>query len=164
MNRTLRPSRIFNLGWIIFTIGWFISLGVFGPDKQSGRISIYLSSAFWVSQSICGLFGLMTSLELDQEGFTVRTMFRRRRYRWSEVKVFLVVRSGLSSGGVVFNLSNAADHKPHHGSFWRFTSDHDAVLPSGFGLSGEKLADTMNQWRWRWILTAESTARAVNAN
>lgn len=165
MNLTIRPSRIFNLGWIIFATPWFISLGVFGPDKQTGTAHIYFLSIFLAALSIRGFLTLQASLDLDEEGFTVRARFRSRHYRWSEVKAFVIGRAGISSGRVVFNLSDVDRDKLGRGSLWkRFINDHDAILPLRFGLSGQELAETMNQWRWRSILTDRPPAHAVNAN
>ncbi len=168
MNLTLRLGRLSGVLNLIAAVVLAISFGPFGfQNKGMGTVLPVIFAILFGVKAVWEFLVLIPGnycLTLDSEGFASRTIFKERRYRWDEVNAFSVGCSGLASGRVVYNFSNATqaqlERRPR-GLRATFMSDHDAMLPSNFRVSAADLAETMNQWRWRAV---NSIPRAVNAN
>lgn len=147
---TLRSGRINSAVSLGVSIAGFASLALFGWGKQTGVISLLAYGAMFAGNFISGLSGLFSSITLDSVGFTTRTVFSQRRYRWDQINPFIISRYRLSSRMVAFDFANSDERHFDRGRSWwwrTFVSDHDVVLPSRFGLAPKKLAETLNQWR-----------------
>lgn len=83
-------------------------------------------------------------LQLDREGFTLCSLFRRHRFRWEEIEGFYVVFAGREMVGWKFSAGcrAVALFKLN-----RAIAGCDAALPDTYGMSAEELASLMNQWR-----------------
>lgn len=88
-------------------------------------------------------------LQLTPAGFTVRTLLKRKDYRWEEVEEF---RPGVFRGTqwVVFTLSphgKAGRTESRLKSLNKAISGGDDNLPDTYGMSAEDLAELMNGWK-----------------
>ena len=163
-NDILRSGRINSSVQLGVSIAGFASLAIFGLGKQTGVISLLASGAIFAGVFISGLSGLLSSITFDSVGFTTRTVFSQRRYRWDEVKSFIVCSYRLSPRRVAFDFATSDPRHldRSHSWWWRtFVSDHDVVLPSGFGLAPDELADTLSQRRLRESIELSSSRAAI---
>jgi hypothetical protein len=118
----------------------------------------YILVVGWLSLGFFGLGGLVvlinmlpgaSGLTLDKEGFTIRNMFRRSRFRWTDASDFAAVEVG-DSKIVAFNLLSAAQAKLAKLSFAK--AGRNGALPDTYGLSAEDLAALMSLWRDRALV------------
>ncbi|HVN91945.1 MAG TPA: hypothetical protein VMT61_19170 [Candidatus Binataceae bacterium] len=94
-------------------------------------------------------------LALDKDGFTIRSLFKERRYRWADVECFVVVtvkHMGLipvsQQVGFYFseNYKRSRAMKVATG-LARAMVKFDAALPDRFGMKPRELANQMETWR-----------------
>jgi hypothetical protein len=85
-------------------------------------------------------------LKLDPDGLTIRSLFRSSFYKWSEIAGFVPGDVG-GNRGVVFNFT---DDFERHGRLRRLNvelSGAEGALPDTYGLSPERLAQILNEWK-----------------
>ncbi len=91
-----------------------------------------------------------SELTLDQEGFTVKAMFRTQRYRWMDITGFSVGKIGLNSM-VVFNFTDdfrsRSEAERAASDFMKNLNGFEASIPGGFGKSPQELSQLMNSWK-----------------
>lgn len=109
----------------------------------------------WVSLLFFGV-GLLVSvvaamptasyLRLDPEGFTICSLYRAHKVRWTDVTGFGVGRIFLNKM-VMFNFEPTYQRTPGLRSLNAGIVGYEAGLPDNYGLSHEELADLMNNYR-----------------
>lgn len=82
-------------------------------------------------------------LRLDASGFEVRSLFRAKAYRWSDIESFGVARIG-GTVSVVFTRRPTGSSPPAMG--FRL-SRADGALPDRYGMSAEELSLLLEAWR-----------------
>ena len=146
---TLKPSR---LKWAIVLLGCaaFVVIAVFiQPETDQDAMMRWLTMGFFglgVFASIPGLLGI-GGLDLDKDGFTIRTLGRKSRRTWKECSEFSPVR--LRRGGIFVGFSSTTDEKHALAGLAQSLAGTTGMLPDKYGMSPQKLADLMNQWRAR---------------
>jgi hypothetical protein len=85
-------------------------------------------------------------LKLDARGFTVRSLYRSTSYRWSDVIGFAPGRIG-GNRGVVFNLTPESQQQRRLRRFNAAVFGAEAALPDTYGVSAERLAEILNEWK-----------------
>jgi hypothetical protein len=113
-------------------IGWFV-LGFFG-----------LCALVFALQLLPGT----SRLRLDQNGFTVTSLFRSSTVRWSEVARFFVAQVG-GRAMVCWDYAGAVPHSTASRRLSRALAGVEAGLPDTYGLSAEALASLLEDWRQR---------------
>jgi hypothetical protein len=89
------------------------------------------------------------ALELNSEGFRVRTAFLTRSYHWRDVKRFGVFGGGIwQLVGLEFDSGRVRCGPLRRLS--RALSGFDSGLPNVFVLAPTQLADLLSQWRARF--------------
>jgi hypothetical protein len=86
-------------------------------------------------------------LRLDQEGFTICSLFRPGRVRWGDARSF---RSYAVPGGTFVGFDLAGASAPLGRLVARSLSGVDGGLPDTYGLEAEELAGLLNVWRDRY--------------
>ena len=91
-------------------------------------------------------------LLLTPAGFTVRTLFKRKDYRWGDVEEFhaTALKGTL---WIVFTLSPQGKTHRSETAFRRMNkavSGGDDNLPDTYGMSAEALAELLSQWKKRF--------------
>jgi hypothetical protein len=156
--RVLRPSR---LKWLLvlgisltFVVGGLLALfwpGRAGAPQREGAWVMWLCVGFFgLGVVVCLLQFLPRSsfLRLDGEGFTIRTLYRERTYRWEDVDTFGVTV-------VSFNKMVGFNFAPHFDRAARLRRVNKAIaffegaLPDTYGMKAEDLADLMNEYKCR---------------
>jgi hypothetical protein len=137
--------------------GWMVRL-------RSGE----LDAAWWSYGGIAffGLGALVSILQLvpgssflriTPEGITVRTVWRARFFRWSDIERFGVaeVSGGMPGTRVVgldFSASSPwADKMPRLKDLSRKLSGFDGALPDNYGWEHAKLAAHLNELRAKYL-------------
>ncbi len=145
---TLKPDR---LRWlIVFLISaGFVAIAVWiGP---SDPMLFYGAGGFFL---LCGLvaaplmFGVGSSLTLDPDGFSCKTLFRTFRREWRECSVFYPVSTGMRKFVGFSTAQDEAAH-PNLAALNRGMIGASGMLPDTFGYSAEALSDLMNRFRAR---------------
>ena len=92
-------------------------------------------------------------LKLAPEGFTMRSAFRRRFLRWSDVRSFELVRS---KGGSVLVFDYSASYQGRRPERRKTTkrenyavSDYDESIADIYTVAPADLAAVLNEWRLR---------------
>ena len=100
----------------------------------------------------CAVLGLLqcstdcSILRLTAEGLEVVSLFRRRKYRWSDVREFRAQKLG-SLECVVIRLGDAPPSIPSPAYSvppWRGLEE---AIPDTYGMTAEELARRLNTWR-----------------
>lgn len=114
--------------------------------------------------SLVGFFGLgafvslwmllpnSVYLLLTPGGFTIRTLLKRKEYRWEEIEHFQSITLK-GAPWVVFTLLGSGKvgrAETRLGWLNKAVSGGDDNLPDTYGMSAEKLAELMNQWKKRF--------------
>lgn len=146
------------IGTTYIFIDEFIRIFVY--EKARGTVGGWMSTfsgGVFMSLGIVGAIGALlqcipgaSELRLSAEGFTVRTLYRSRSYRWEEVSSFHPIRFVRKYVG--FEVTGAQDHTRLAG-LERTLTGFRANLPDTYGLSAEDLAALMNNWRNQAILS-----------
>jgi hypothetical protein len=139
----IRPSRTQSWGLISISVV-FVALGLFFGLRGD-------SMGFWAAGffGLCLLVGVVdavrswSSLRLDREGFDMRSLFRSRRYRWSDIRSFAV--SSASGKTLVTFMLHAPAHSPVAGP--PPGGNFDGALPDMYGQSAPALAALLDDWR-----------------
>jgi hypothetical protein len=113
----------------------------------------------WVGILLFGsgviVFGLLllpgsAYLKLDPAGFTVCSLFRPHSTCWYEVDSFQVARIG-GRKLVAFNYSNLHRGQEFARKLSSAIAGYEGALTETYGLSAERLAAMMNDWRQRGL-------------
>lgn len=126
----------------------FVAIGVFLVRQGHG----------WIAWANIGFFGLCavafainllpgaSSLRLDEDGFTVRSLFREGRTAWRDVTGFRPVRIGMNEFVGFDYRPDVPEHRRMRKLNSRITGI-EGMLPDRYGMRGEALADLMNAVR-----------------
>jgi hypothetical protein len=148
-NRVIRPHKwatlvLFLLNFTLFTLGVCTILN----DNPVG----------WLLAVPCGIFALIgvclllpgcSFLELNEEGFTLCSMFRRESYRWDDVARFGVVLVGSRPKVAFHYAATSSTLSPEGAAIAMQLGGYEAAMPTTFGLDPEDLAVLLNDWHTR---------------
>ncbi len=148
----LRPSLWKTALLLLVSLG-FVAGGLFMARDQP--LAGYASAAFFglgVVVGILQMFPNSSYLDIDRDGFTACTLFRRRVYTWNRVENFGVMRiqrySFTVRKFVGFNFSDIpAAPRSKMLEVSRDLCGFHACLPDTYGMKAEELADIMNKLR-----------------
>lgn len=144
---TLYPSRWRHALLLVVSAG-FVAMGVFLLGKGED----------WVAWACIGFFGLgvlafaanllpgASSLRLDGDDFTIRSLFRERRIAWQDVTGFRPVRIGTNQF-VGFDYLPGVSERLRLRRLNSGVAGIEDMLPDRYGMRGEALADLMNTVR-----------------
>jgi hypothetical protein len=142
--------------WLLIGSLVFVAEGVFLVTRGSwfGWAGILF---FGLGMVVAGVSLLPGSayLRLDAAGFTMCALFKPHSYRWYEVDSFKVGRLGTRKS-VVFDYSRLHRGKESLRKFNSRTFGFQGSLPDTYGMSAEKLAATLNEWRQRYAQSSEA--------
>jgi hypothetical protein len=168
MELILKPNRVRYVGLLVGCL-LFIAEGVYlvgqGHKAHQASLAKMTFVAGWAEILFFGVGVVVAclsflpgsgSLKLDSAGFTVCSLFRRHSYRWYEVDSFEVGRLLRVMGQkvVVFNFSKL--YRGHE-SLRKFNSrivGYEGAMADNYGMSVDKLAATLNEWRQRAVGTS----------
>ena len=174
---TLHPSTRKWLGVLAIGLGfivlgaWFIHApGSFSDSRMAQALGVFLTQLGlardttgavaefgWVTVVFFGIgagLSLLTllpgaaGLTLDQDGFVVRSLFRRRAYRWADVDAFTVTEVGYGRGSK--KLVGFDDRLAAASAIARANvklTGRNSALPDTYGLSAEDLVLLMSRWQ-----------------
>jgi hypothetical protein len=115
--------------------GWFVSLA-FG-----------IGSVFFIVQTLPNSSYLL----LKEDGFTVCSLYRASGLKWSDIEEFVVchVNAGFITANkiVAFNFSSTYNRRQKAREMSRSIAGCEGALPDTYGMSAEKLAELMNNWK-----------------
>ena len=115
--------------------------------------------AFAILASFVGLIaaiGLRQRLVLTPRGFSSRGVLGANVFRWPDVDRFIVVnQSGVNVVGFLAAPAYVAAADRRSNVLGRLLVGREMRVPTGFGMSAEKQAALMEDWRRRW--TADRT-------
>ena len=146
---TLKPDRLRWLIVFLISVG-FVAIAVWlGPNEDP--MLFYGAGGFFL---VCALiaaplmFGVGSSLTLDLDGFSCRTLFRAFRREWRECSEFYPISTGFRK---FVGFSTAQDEAAHPGmaAANRALIGATGMLPDTFGYSADELSDLMNRFRAR---------------
>jgi hypothetical protein len=83
-------------------------------------------------------------LELDDNGFLFRNLFRDSRFSWADIAGFEARRLSLRKF-VTFDFARGYTASRHARALARTISGAEGALPDTYGMSAEDLADLMNE-------------------
>jgi len=145
----LKPDRLRWLFVFLISAGFVAIAAWMGPEENP--------ALFWGAGGfflLCALiaaplmFGVGSSLALDGEGFTCRTLFRSFRREWRTCSTFHPVRVGFRQFVGFSTQQDEAAH-PNLAAVNREMIGASGMLPDTFGLGAEGLSDLMNRFRAR---------------
>ena|GEM_PF-2338981 len=145
----LKPDR---LRWlVVFLIcAAFIAIAIWlGPEREP--LVFYGAGGFFLLCALIAtplMFGVGSSLTLDREGFSCRTLFRTFRREWRECPAFYPVSTGLRKFVGFTTEQDEAAH-PKLAAANRTMIGASGMLPDTFGLDAEGLSDLLNRFRAR---------------
>jgi hypothetical protein len=126
------------------------------PKDNDGFLVVGSLVLFFAAGAVLSLMNLLPDrayLLLAPEGFTFRALFKSRSYRWGEIERFDTF-SHRGANMVVFTLSREGMLRLTESGFGKFNkaiSSGDDSLPDTYGMSADKLAELMNQWKEKFI-------------
>lgn len=151
LTQTLRPNRFKCLALLLLSCA-FVAIGlnmVFDGNTVGWLIISWLSIVFFGLGALVFIVQLLPNaayLQLDQEGFTVCSLFRSSSYRWSDVDTFEVTLIGLNRM-VVFNFSESYHQALSMRQIATAISGYEGALPDSYSLSVPALAALLNEYR-----------------
>jgi hypothetical protein len=83
-------------------------------------------------------------LELDDDGFCFRNLFRDSRFSWADIAGFEARRLSMRKI-VTFDFAHGYTASRHAPALARTISGAEGALPDTYGMSAEDLADLMNE-------------------
>lgn len=146
----LRPSRRRTAGLVALCL-LFVALGSALIAAGNGLVGGIAVLFFGLGAAVLGtnLLPGAAELRLDREGLEVRSLFRSRRFRWSDVHGFRPVTIPPAHSAVVgFDFSPGA--RPAGASLASSLAGVEGALPNTYGLSAAELATLLEQWRVRY--------------
>lgn len=145
----LKPDRLRWLVVFLISAG-FVGVAVWlGPDEDP--MIFWGAGGFFL---VCALiaaplmFGVGSSLTLDRDGFSCRTLFRTFRREWRECSAFYPVSAGMRKF-VGFSAQQDEAAHPNMAAASRALVGASGMLPDTFGYSADGLSDLMNRFRAR---------------
>lgn len=145
----LKPDR---LRWlVVFLIcAAFVAIAIWlGPQREP--VLFYGAGGFFLLCALIAaplMFGVGSSLTLDREGFSCRTLFRTFRREWRQCSAFYPVSTGLRKF-VGFTTKQDETAHPKLAAGNRAMIGASGMLPDTFGLDAEGLSDLLNRFRAR---------------
>lgn len=143
---TLLPSRLkYSLLLVLSLV--FVAMGAFLLTQQASAVAAWGCIVFFGLGAI--VFALIlfvpgaSSLQLDTNGFVVRSLFRSHRTAWKDVAGFRPVRIGVKK----FVGFDFAPGVPASRKLRRVNSamvGAEAALPDSYGVSVDKLSGLLN--------------------
>jgi len=155
----LRPSpwkwALIGLVFLALAVGMAL-LYAASPQESSGESLLLVGSlvGFFGLGALASFWMLLPNsayLLLTPAGFTIRTLLKRKEYRWREVEEFHAA-TFRGTPWVVFTLSREGKVNLPETSLRglnKALSEGDDNLPDTYGMNAEELAELMNQWRKR---------------
>lgn len=145
---TLVPSR---KQWWVIVIGagifFVISLLAVGFSGDPAALIVTAFAGFWAVLGAIMLAPGANSLRLDENGFEIEHLFRRKKYRWGDVNDFAVRRVGEFNQEVVSFEAGAEANL----SLWQRINGaligKSGCLPNTYGMAAEDLAKLMTAWK-----------------
>lgn len=145
----LKPNRLKWLLVFLIAIG-FVAIAVWlGPEREP--VVFYGAGGFFLLCALIAtplMFGVGSTLTLDREGFSCRTLFRTFRREWRECSAFYPVSTGLRKF-VGFATEQDETAHPKLAATNRTMIGASGMLPDTFGLDAEGLSDLLNRFRAR---------------
>jgi hypothetical protein len=144
---TLRPRRSTAV-WLLIGSSAFVAIGVWMASEE-GWIGYAIAAFFALCAAVAAvqLVPGASSLRIDREGFTCRSLFRSWSVRWDEVDHFFVV--ALRQGGVRVHQMVGWNYLVASGSRGRRLSSAlagcEGALPDTYGMKAAALADHLNR-------------------
>lgn len=144
--RVLRPRRIKFLGFFVASIGFTIIGGMMVSDGE--HLGWFCAVFFGACAFVFAILLLPNSsfLKIDENGFTVCSLFRSHTYSWKDIQSFDIAIVGIQKM-VVFNFSNTYKDARIARRMSVATCGYEAGLPDSFGLTPSELARLLNQYR-----------------
>ena len=145
---TLRPRRS-SAVWLFLGSSVFVAIGLW-MGSEEGWIG-YAIAAFFGLCAAVGLVQLLpgsSSLRIDRDGLTCRSLYRRFSVRWDEVDRFFVVT--LRQGGFRVHAMVGWNYLPGRGPPGRgrrlssALAGCEGALPDTYGVKAAELADRLN--------------------
>ncbi len=128
---------------------------IFGPLALLGLLLVI--GELWYGWLFFAVFGIamvacilstipaMVHLRLDAGGFAMRSMGKRKRWRWDEVEPFFADYLDRSEV-VAFNYADRENRGLIVHAAGKIRG-YDEFLPESYGMSVKELVDLLNQWR-----------------
>jgi hypothetical protein len=122
------------------------------PKDRESLLVVGSLVVFFAAGAVLSIMNLLPGrayLLLTPGEFAYRTLFKSRTYRWSEVEGFEAFAFRETSR-VVFTLSREGKLRFSESGFRKFNKavgGGDDSLPDTYGMSADKLAELMNQWK-----------------
>jgi len=149
--QTLRPTKVKNVVNLLISAA-FVSLGVW-LGLRGSTVGWFCAAFFGIGIVVFVLNLLPNSsfLALNNQGFTVRALYREHSYRWTDVEAFRVGIIGTlgwkRTRMVVFNFSSEYHATPRLRKIALAVAGSEGALPDTYGLTLDQLADKMNTAR-----------------
>jgi hypothetical protein len=130
---------------------------------RTGDAAGWLAVGFF---GLCAVVGLLlplakgNHLRLGPDGFTVVLLLATRSYRWSEVGRFFVSYAN-GSDWVAFDLAASQRRRTLNQRLTKRFFGYDDALPQTYGMTPERLAALMNDWKARATGAAPDIAAVV---
>ncbi|SRX53819.1 STM3941 family protein [Aequorivita sp. CIP111184] len=144
----LKPKKITTIIWLLictlFVITGFTVMDEKILVKWVGIIFFGLGIIVFIIE----LFPNSAYLKLSNEGFEVCSLYRSNFTKWEEVDGFGIFYIRFHAM-VVFNYTG--EHKKHKTGkkVARFLSSYQGALPQTYGVKTIKLAELMNEWKFK---------------
>lgn len=150
------PKQILKAGKsraLAITFGSLVSaaIGLWLYQRDHSSTGLMLSA-------VCSIIAIATAVQLlpgaselilDNEGFSIKAMFRTQRYKWADVTGFNVGKIGFNSM-VTFNLTEEfkarSEAEKSAAEFMKNINGYEAALPANYGMNPQDLSQLMNRW------------------
>ena len=145
----LKPDRLRWLVIFLISAGFVAIAAWLGPNENPALF--YGAGGFFLLCALVAaplMFGIGSSLTLDRDGFSCKTLFRTFRREWLECSVFYPVSTGMRKF-VGFSTAQDEGAHPNMAAANRALIGSSGMLPDTFGHSAEELSDLMNRFRAR---------------
>ena len=145
--QVLRPRRSKQVAYLSLSAA-FAAGGAWMVASGDSR-GWFVAAFFALCTLAFSLFLLPGSayLELDADGITVCTFYRRATWRWSDVASFGIAPIGSSTRMVVIKFAPAYPKARRARRFAEFLTGHEGALPDSYGRSVEDLVDLLNTYK-----------------
>ncbi len=145
---TLKPDRLRWLLIFLISAGFVAIATWIGPSDPAlfyGAGGFFLLCALVAATQ---MIGIGSSLTLDREGFTCRTLLRTFRRKWVDCSPFITTRT---PGQAMAGFSTSEDERSHPrlSGASRAIIGASAALPETYGLALDELVDLLNRFRAR---------------
>ncbi len=146
---TLKPDRLRWMFVFLISIG-FVGMALWlGPHEDP--LLFWGGGGFFVLCALIAtplMFGVGSTLTLDNKGFTCRTLFRSFRREWGECSAFYPVSMGFRKF-VGFSTGQDEAAHPNIAAANQAIIGATGMLPDTFGLTADDLSNLLNTYRGR---------------